>query len=110
MDSERRRLPGIVRRGPVAAAARQGGHYRTPGQQDDGPAYRAASVARLRAATMQGPTSRGVKNGFDARLRRAWNSVVPPVWDHLRHKWTDALLALGFLAVILLSAYVLLKG
>jgi hypothetical protein len=36
--------------------------------------------------------------------------AVEFVWGHLRANWTDALLAAGFAAVILLSAYVLLKS
>ena len=62
---------------------------------------------------MDGPMPRSAKNQFDSRLRRAWSNVLPiteAVWDHLKHNWTDALLGLGFVAVILLSAYILFKG
>ena len=62
---------------------------------------------------MDGPMPRSAKNQLDSRLRRVWSSVAPhaeAVWEHLKHNWTDALLGLGFIAVILLSAYILLHG
>ena len=112
MDSERRRLPGIVRRSTMAAAVRDGGIYKVPGP----PAVETAQGSprgNLRAAPMSGPTSRDARGGLEPWMRRLRNLVTSygeAVFDHLRHNWTDALLAIGFLAVFLLSAYVLLKG
>ena len=62
---------------------------------------------------MNGPTSHDVRNELEPRFRRFLHGVTAfadAAWHHLKHKWTDALLALGFVAVIVLSAYALLKG
>lgn len=62
---------------------------------------------------MEAPTPQQERPGLRVQIRDAWSSVVPyidAVWQHLRVNWTDGLLALGFLAVILLSAYILLRG
>jgi len=61
---------------------------------------------------MDGPMMRGAKNDSESWLQRARGAMTPAaraVWEHLRHNWTDGLLALGFLAVMVLSAYVMLK-
>ena len=57
--------------------------------------------------------SREVNKRQDARSRNAWSNVTlqaDAVWQHLRHNWTDALLGVGFIAVIVLSAYALLRS
>lgn len=62
---------------------------------------------------MYGPVSRELNRRQGARASRGWNAVVPrveAVWQHLRHNWTDAILGIGFIAVIVLSALALLKN
>ena len=57
--------------------------------------------------------SRELNKRQDARSRNTWSSVTlqaDAVWQHLRHNWTDALLGIGLVAVIVLSAYALLRS
>jgi hypothetical protein len=113
MDSESRRLPGIVRRSAVAAAVRDGGLYRSASAQGVDAGRRPPGVARLRPEGAEGPVSREINRGQETRGRRGLNAVGPhieAVWTHLRHNWMDAVLAAGFVAVIVLSAYALLRS
>ena len=60
-----------------------------------------------------GPVSQELNKRQDTRNRRTWHAFalqVEAVWQHLRHNWTDAILAVGFVAVIVLSAYALLRS
>ena len=93
----------------MAAAAREGGYYRTP-SHGDGAVQRMPRFASLEARVMERPMTHSPKNSAEPWLRRTWSSVAPlsrAVWEHLKHNWTDAFIALGFAAVMLLSAYVL---
>lgn len=112
MDSGyRRRLPGIVRRDALLPAEPENGTFRAIAgrielarpPQDRGP--------ELSAVPVEMPTPRGRKS-LEAQIRRAFDLVTPyaeAVWSHLRVHWTDAFIALGFVAVVLLSAYLLLR-
>ena len=62
---------------------------------------------------LEAPTPRQDRPGLLPQLRSALGSLMPyadAVWQHLRNHWTDALLAVGFVFVILLSTYLLMKG
>jgi hypothetical protein len=55
---------------------------------------------------------RGLKS-VEGQFRRARDWVTPyavAVWNHLRVHWTDAILFFGFVAVGLLTGYLLLKS
>lgn len=111
MDSDRRRLPGIVRREALAPTNRPSGLYRASTMHVDAPRRPGPRAVETGALTMEAP--RRDKPGLWVQVRDAWASLVPyvdAVWQHLRVNWTDGLLALGFLAVILLSAYILVRG
>jgi hypothetical protein len=112
MDSDGKRLPGIVRRPEVLANGRAGFQRAASGRPVSVGRRPAGQPVPVRATVMEVPT-RDARGSYESRLRRAWNAIAPvaeAVWEHLKVNWTDALLALGFFAVILLSTYVLLKG
>lgn len=93
----------------MAAAAREGGYYRTP-SHIDGPVQRMPRLANLEARAMDRSMTHSSKNSVEPWLRRTWTSVTPmgrAVWEHMKHNWTDAFIALGFVAVMLLSVYLL---
>jgi hypothetical protein len=107
VDSEENRLPGILRRGALTATRDTGVGRVTPSIDIAALRRRHASVPAVGAASMEASAS--ARNG----LSRAWtflSRAVRAVAEHLRHNWLDGVLAVGFVAVFLLSAYVLLKG
>lgn len=115
MDSERKRLPGIVRRHPVLAAEREGGMYRTMRTQaGEQPHRRPPAVTELKGGSMPaGDGDSGRLRALEVRLRQARARLAPymeAVREHFSVHWTDGLLAIGFLAVGMLTAYLLLKG
>jgi hypothetical protein len=62
---------------------------------------------------MAGGLPRRRPTGIEGRLREVWERFSPyaeAAWEHLKLNWTDGLLAIGFVVVALLSAYVLLRG
>ena len=59
------------------------------------------------------PPAGDAKSGWSDRLGRIGDRfavLAAATWEHLRIHWTDALLAVGFVFVALLTAYVLVKG
>jgi hypothetical protein len=101
VDSEENRLPGILRRGALTATRDTGVGRVTPSIDIAALRRRHASVPAVRAASMEASAS--ARNG----LSRAWTFLSRAV---RAHNWLDGVLAVGFVAVFLLSAYVLLKG
>jgi hypothetical protein len=62
---------------------------------------------------MAGGSPRRQSSRIESRLRQVREQFTPYVdaaWEHLKANWTDGLLAVGFVIVALLSAYVLLRG